>query len=147
MSTELEKLKQELEYRQTTKRKEIAIELRRAEELGDLFRENFPYDAAVADQRHNETRIINLENAIKSLSEKRLSSKKIQIGCSIELEKEDGARLQVRLVDEDVFRARIYSNAITTESILGKYLLNKKEGSEFLVAETQKKYKVINIEY
>ncbi len=147
MSTELEKLKQELEYRKTTKRKEIAIELRRAEELGDLFRENFPYDAAVADQRHNETRIINLENAIKSLSEKRLSSKKIQIGCAIELEKEDGARLQVRLVDEDVFRARIYSNAITTESILGRYLLNKKAGSEFIVTETQKKYKVINIGY
>ena len=147
MSTELEKLKQELEYRKTTKRKEIAIELRRAEELGDLFRENFPYDAAVVDQRHNETRIINLENAIKSLSEKRLSSKKIQIGCAIELEKEDGARLQVRLVDEDIFRSRIYPNAITTESILGKYLLNKKAGSEFLVTETQKKYKVINIGY
>jgi len=147
MSAELQILKEELQNRKTAKRLEIAKELKRAEELGDLFRENFPYDAAVADQRHNETRIVNLERAIQALSVKKSKSKKIQIGCEVELEKDDGSTIKLKLVDEDVFRARIYSNAITTESPLGKEILNKVVGSQIIIKSTNKRYRVISLNF
>ena len=59
----LEKLKKDLEYLKTTKRREIADDIARARAFGDL-RENAEYDAAKNSQAMNEKRIVDLEDRI-----------------------------------------------------------------------------------
>src|SRR3990167_7145713 len=58
-----EKLKQELEYLETTKRREIAKALAHARSLGDL-KENAEYDAAKNEQAHCEKKIAELKDKL-----------------------------------------------------------------------------------
>lgn len=146
MDSDLTKLKNELKERITTKREEIKKDLQYAEQLGDLFHENFPYDEAVSAQRLNEARIVEIEHAIQSLSKKRSRSSKIQIGSQVELKKEDGTLLQIRLVDDAIFKSRIYPNAITRESLIGKNIFGKKVGDQILIKETSRVYIIVAVE-
>ena len=60
-----ERLRQELEERSTTRRREISLWIERAREHGDIS-ENADYDAAKNEQGHNEARIRHLEAMLKS---------------------------------------------------------------------------------
>src|SRR6185503_13816113 len=59
-----ERLRQELEERSTTRRREISLWIERAREHGDIS-ENADYDAAKNEQGHNEARIRQLEAMLK----------------------------------------------------------------------------------
>lgn len=61
----LVELKRELKQRKMETRREIASRIESAKELGDLS-ENFEYHEAKEQQAHNETRIIELEDKIRS---------------------------------------------------------------------------------
>src|SRR5437667_6081012 len=60
-----ERLRQELEERSSTRRREISLQIERAREHGDI-RENADYDAAKNEQGHNEARIRQLEEMLKT---------------------------------------------------------------------------------
>ena len=60
----LEKLKSELNYLKTTKRKDIAGRIATAKELGDLS-ENAEYSDAKEEQGLVETRILELEETMR----------------------------------------------------------------------------------
>src|SRR6476646_5221603 len=60
-----ERLREELEERSTTRRREISLQIERAREHGDI-RENADYDAAKNEQGHNEARIRQLESILRS---------------------------------------------------------------------------------
>ena len=55
-----ERLREELEERTTTRRREISLWIERAREHGDI-KENADYDAAKNEQGHNEARVRQLE--------------------------------------------------------------------------------------
>src|SRR6476659_9587910 len=60
-----ERLRQELEERSTTRRREISLWIERAREHGDIS-ENADYDAAKNEQGHNEARVRQLEAMLKT---------------------------------------------------------------------------------
>src|SRR5436305_14373224 len=60
-----ERLREELEERSTTRRREISLQIERAREHGDIS-ENADYDAAKNEQGHNEARIRQLEELLKT---------------------------------------------------------------------------------
>ena len=61
----LEKLKDELEDLQTTKRREVAERIKEAREFGDIS-ENSEYDDAKNEQAMLEQRIAQLEERLRS---------------------------------------------------------------------------------
>src|SRR3954449_13559331 len=58
-----ERLREELEERSTTRRREISLQIERAREHGDI-KENADYDAAKNEQGHNEARVRQLEEIL-----------------------------------------------------------------------------------
>src|SRR5436305_12801384 len=60
-----DRLREELDERSNTRRKEISAALERARDHGDL-RENADYDAAKNEQGHNEARIRQIEEILKT---------------------------------------------------------------------------------
>jgi transcription elongation factor GreA len=60
-----ERLQEELDERSTRRRTEISATLERAREHGDI-RENADYDAAKNEQGHNESRIRQLQEMLKT---------------------------------------------------------------------------------
>lgn len=88
-----DKLKDELNYLSTVKRKEIAERIERAKELGDLS-ENAEYSEAKDAQALNEGRILELTNTLKNVTV-------VQNGCSHE-EVTMGSKVTVK-IEEQIF--------------------------------------------
>ena len=82
----LEKLRKELEYLKTEKRKEIGEKLKVAISFGDLS-ENAAYQQAEEDQSFLEGRILDLEQLIKNseIIEKNHHTGWVQIGSIVYL--------------------------------------------------------------
>src|SRR3954471_24712258 len=81
-----ERLRQELEERSTTRRREISLWIERAREHGDIS-ENADYDAAKNEQGHNEGRIRQLQAVFKSavVLEGGPSGEIVEPGCLVDL--------------------------------------------------------------
>ena len=62
---DIEKMKEELDYRRITLRPQLLEEVKTARSFGDLS-ENFEYKAAKREKNKNESRIRYLENMIKT---------------------------------------------------------------------------------
>lgn len=142
----LEKLKKELEYLKTDKRKEISERIKIAQEFGDLS-ENAEYHEAKDDQAFNEGRILELEHLIKTseVAEENFNKDIIGIGSKVIVEK-DGQELSFSIVGST--EADPTSGRISLDSPLGNVLLNKKVGDEVEVELPGglMKYKVIDIQ-
>ena len=81
----LEKLKQEIEYLSTTKRREVAERIKEAREFGDIS-ENSEYDDAKNEQAMLEARIATLEDKLRSASvidAKELSADVVRVGSQV----------------------------------------------------------------
>jgi DNA-binding protein H-NS len=63
-----ERLRQELEERSTTRRREISLWIERAREHGDI-KENADYDAAKNEQGLNEARVRQLEAMLREITD------------------------------------------------------------------------------
>ncbi len=132
---ELKKFKEELKYRKEILREEIRIDLKKAADLGDLFHENFPFDAALAKQRVNEARITDLTFLIRNSIVKKNSkvSDKIKINNIVKIQREDGEIKVLKVVTKDHFEISKEADLITSESPVGRALLGKRQGENLQV--------------
>lgn len=126
------RIKKQLEFFKNVRRIEIMQELKEASELGDLYRENHPFDIAVSKQRINERRILELEELLK-LSTKKNNSNTVQIGSSVyvkftSLFKKDFKITLVSVEQKELDKAQ---NLVSIESPLGKAICGKKEDDGF----------------
>ena len=124
----MEKLKEELEYRMTVKRAEIAKEKLVAAAHGDRS-ENAEYKEACANYRENDNRIQYLFTMISTATVVDESTDKSQLGIN--------SKARIRFVeDDDETEITLVTTMdldpenmlISIESDLGKALLNKKAG-------------------
>ena len=80
-------LEEKLEYLKTTKRSEIAAQIRVAREFGDLS-ENAEYDEAKNEQARVETEIVEIENMVKDaeiVDEKTIDVTKVNVGADVKV--------------------------------------------------------------
>src|SRR6201989_3169516 len=81
----LEKLKQEIEYLSTTKRREVAERIKEAREFGDIS-ENSEYDDAKNEQAMLEKQIADLEEKLRPASvidQKKVTSDVVSVGSTV----------------------------------------------------------------
>jgi len=141
---EYEKLKKELNYLKTEKRKEIAEDFKRAIDFGDIS-ENAAYDEARSQKGFLESRISELKSLLaeaKVIESKGRDS--VGVGSTVELES-NGEKMKFRIVGSvgtDVSKGKI-----SYESPLGKALMGKKKGEivEINVPAGRIKYKILKI--
>lgn len=142
-----DKLKDELNYLTTVKRKEIAERIERAKELGDLS-ENAEYSEAKDAQALNEGRVLELTAVLKNVTvvQNNGSHESVVMGAKVTVKTADGTEKQYTIVSFN--EADPLNGKISNESPLGVAFLNKKKGDAMEV-ETPKgavKYKIIKIE-
>src|SRR3982750_2656875 len=122
----LEKLKQEIEYLSTTKRREVAERIKEAREFGDIT-ENSEYDDAKNEQAMLEARIAQVEERLRSATVIAPEGVKNDVG-------QGGSTVSVK--DEDSGKAQKFTivgspeakppERLSYESPVGKALLGRK---------------------
>ena len=125
---DIDKMKEELEYRITVVRPKILEEVKFTRSFGDLS-ENFEYHAAKRERGKNESRIRYLRNMIKTAVVIRPESAADEVGLFDEVEyyvEEDDACETVRIVTS--LRQNSLERLISPESPVGKALMGKKAG-------------------
>ena len=124
----LEKLKQEIEYLSTTKRREVAERIKEAREFGDIS-ENSEYDDAKNEQAMLEARIATLEDKLRSASvidAKELSADVVRVGSQVHVKDDEGKALTYTIVGST--EADPSANRLSNESPVGKALRRPQEG-------------------
>lgn len=125
----LDKLQEELDYRISVLRNEIAKEIEFARSYGDLS-ENAEYTEARNKQSDNENRILFLQGAIntsKVVSDSEISTDKVSVGTTVTLkDEESGKTLTYSIVGTE--EADPFNNKISNECPVGKALMNKAVG-------------------
>jgi len=142
----LEKIKQELDERKNTRRKEITHRIEEAIKLGDLS-ENAEYHEAKDDQGMNEARIRELEEIIKSseiIKTTDISKNNINLGTKLKATS-NGKEYDFTIVGAN--EANPGEGLISNESPLGKAMIGKKKGDQVEVETPAGKisYKITNI--
>ncbi|HTW96362.1 MAG TPA: transcription elongation factor GreA [Candidatus Methylomirabilis sp.] len=146
-----QKLKDELDFLLSVKRKEIADRIEKAKELGDLS-ENAEYHEAKDAQAFNDGRIIELSTLLKNLTVVECDGKsngdgKVAMGSKIVVQNsKTGDEKNYTIVSFN--EAAPAEGKISNESPLGVAFLGKKKCDEVSV-ETPKgemKYKILKIE-
>ena len=141
-----EKLKEELDDCKLNKRKKIAQAIKEAKEQGDLS-ENAEYTEAKRQQRENESRIMKLENIIRTAEviTDDISTDSVQIGCVIDIETK-GVKNTFHIVGAN--EADPAQGFISNESPIGQGLLGKKKNEEVEIVlpnGRSVKYKILSI--
>ena len=146
---EIAKREERLEFLKTTRRLEIAEQLKIARAFGDLS-ENAEYDAAKNEQAKNEYDILQLENELKNakvIDETSIDYNTVGVGATVKLndmvDKTKKHTFQiVGSAEADPLNGRI-----SNESPLGSSLLGHKVGDtvEIEAPNGKHKYKVIDI--
>ena len=125
-----ERLRQELEERSTTRRREISLWIERAREHGDIS-ENADYDAAKNEQGHNEARVRQLEAMLKNAVVMDTSStgEIVEPGVLVELRYDGDDDAVTYLVGSIEERHETY-DVLSTSSALGQELLGKRKDED-----------------
>ena len=130
---DLQKMREELDYRRITLRPQLLEEVKVARGFGDLS-ENFEYKAAKQEKNKNESRIRYLENMIKTARIIEDTSAADAVGLYdrvtiwLEDEEEEETWQVVTTVRQDVLHG-----LISKESPMGSALMGKKVGERFYV--------------
>jgi len=130
---DIQKMKEELDYRRITLRPQLLEEVKVARSFGDLS-ENFEYKAAKRDKNKNESRIRFLENMIKTavVIEDQSGADTVglydKVTVYLEEDEEEETWQIVTTVRQDVLRG-----LISKEAPMGAALLGKREGDRFWV--------------
>jgi len=130
----LQKVKDELDYLKTTRRKEVARLIAEAKAEGDIS-ENAGYDEAKTQQGFLEGRIRELENVVKNaqIIEQDANNKNaVALGRTVVVQ-EEGADLEETYVIVGSMEADPHNGRISNESPMGKALLGKKKGDAVTV--------------
>jgi len=130
-----EKLRKELEYLKTTKRREISKAIGEARAHGDIS-ENAEYTYSKEAQGLNEKKIAELEDKLsraKLIDESEMSKDEILIGAKAKLKDMDsGEELEYLLVAEE--EADYSVGKISITSPVGEALLGHKENDTVKIA-------------
>ena len=130
---DLQKMREELNYRRITLRPQLLEEVKVARGFGDLS-ENFEYKAAKQEKNKNESRIRYLENMIKTarVIEDHSSADTVglydKVTIFLEEDQEEETWQVVTTVRQDVSHG-----LISKESPMGSALMGKKVGERFYV--------------
>ncbi len=130
---DIEKMREEIEYRKIVVRQEALADVKEARAHGDLS-ENFEYHAAKKVKNQNESRIRYLERMIKTAVIVSDESAEDEVGMNNTVEvffEEDGITEKYKLVT--TVRGNSLEGLISTESPLGKALLGHKVGDRIYV--------------
>ena len=135
---DIDKMKEEIEYRKLVVRKEAIAAVKEAREHGDLS-ENFEYHAAKKDKNKNESRIRYLERMIKTANVISEESPEDEVGLNnmvtLYFEEDDETETYkiVTTVRENSLEGRI-----SNESPIGKAVLGHKVGDRVHVQVNDK---------
>lgn len=130
---DIDKMKEELEYRITVVRPEILEDVKLARSHGDLS-ENAEYHAAKRERGRNESRIRYLRNMIKTAKVINVKSEEGKVSLFDTVTyyvEEDDCEEQVRIVT--TLRRDPLKNIISKESPLGRALMGRAVGEQIKV--------------
>jgi transcription elongation factor GreA len=143
-----EKLKQEIEYLSTEKRREVAERIRVAREFGDIA-ENSEYDDAKNEQAMLEHRIATLEerlSAARVIEAGEVSADAVSIGSHVKLQDIDAKEtIEYHIVGSA--EANPAEHRLSNESPVGKAIMGRKKGEIVEVAAPRGslKFKILSI--
>ena len=146
----LEKLKQEIEFLSTEKRREVAGRIKEAREFGDIS-ENSEYDDAKNEQAMLEARIASLEDKLRSASvidATELSNDVVRVGSVVHVKDEKSGK-SVKYTIVGSAEAKPSDMKLSNESPVGKALLGRKRGETISVPVPrgpQRKLKITKID-
>jgi len=130
-----EKLKHEIEYLQTEKRREVAERIRVAREFGDIA-ENAEYDDAKNEQAMLEHKIAQLEERLLSarvITKKEISKDTVSVGSKVRI-RDVAARQTFEYHIVGSAEANPAENKLSNESPVGKAIMGHKKGDVVEVA-------------
>jgi transcription elongation factor GreA len=146
----LEKLKDELEYLQTAKRREVAERIKDAREFGDIA-ENSEYDDAKNEQAMLEARIAMLAEKLRAatvIDTGDLSTDVVQVGSIVHVKDEKtGKSTKYSIVGSA--EASPAENKLSNESPVGRALIGHKRNEVVAVQVPRgpaRKLKITKIE-
>ena len=123
------KLKKEIEYLSTTRRREVAERIKVAREFGDIA-ENAEYDAAKNEQAMLEARIAKLEERLASarvIEKREISKDVVSVGSTVRLRDVDAKQtVEYRIVGSA--EANPAELKLSNESPVGKAIIGHKKG-------------------
>ena len=143
-----EKLKQEIEFLQTEKRREVAERIRVAREFGDIA-ENAEYDDAKNEQAMLEHKIAQLEERLLSarvITKKEISKDAVSVGSRVRLrDMQANKTFEYHIVGSA--EANPAENKLSNESPVGKAIIGHKKGDVVEVAAPRgtTKFKILEI--
>ena len=143
-----DKLKQEIEYLSTDKRREVAERIKEAREFGDIS-ENSEYDDAKNEQAMLEARIATLEDKLRSASvinASELSADVVRVGSSVHV-KDAGSGKSLTYTIVGSTEADPAAGRISNVSPVGRALLGREVGDEVVVATPrgEARYRILEI--
>ena len=144
-----EKLKQEIEYLSTEKRREVADRIRIAREFGDIS-ENAEYDDAKNEQALLEHRIAQLEerlSAARVIGADEIKKDVVSIGSKVTL-RDIEAKKTVEYHVVGSAEANPAEHKLSNESPVGRAIIGKKKGETVEVAAPRGslKFKILDIQ-
>ncbi len=143
-----EKLKDEIEYLSTAKRRDVAERIRIAREFGDIS-ENAEYDDAKNEQMLLEHRIATLEDRLKAarvIEAGEITSDVVSVGAKVRLKDMDaGETVEYHIVGSA--EANPAEKKLSNESPVGRAIIGKKKGEvvEVTAPRGSLKYKILDI--
>ena len=128
----LVKLKEELQELSTVRRREVADRIKEAREFGDIS-ENSEYDDAKNEQAMLETRILQVEENLRSalvVTPEDVDTEAVQVGNAVTVKFDNGKPQTFTIVGSaEADPPRRLSNV----SPVGKALMGKKKGDEVTI--------------
>ncbi len=139
---DIDKIKEEIEYRKSQKRHELLEEVKRTRAFGDLS-ENFEYKEAKRLKNQNESRIRYLERMLKTAKIVADTSDTDTVGFYDKVECKFGDSGMVRTIQiVTTVRADALSGRFGKDSPFGKAILGKRVGDICTVDAPNGKYSV-----
>jgi transcription elongation factor GreA len=146
----LEKLKEELDYLQSDKRREVADRIKAAREFGDIM-ENSEYDDAKNEQAMLEQRIAQLQDKLRRaavIDNKQLDTEQVAVGAVVHVKDQKSGKSQKFQIVGSA-EADPAEQKLSNESPIGKALLGHKK-NEVVAVEVprgpKRKLKITKIE-
>jgi transcription elongation factor GreA len=146
----LEKLREEVEFLTTQKRREVAERIKEAREFGDIA-ENSEYDDAKNEQAMLEQRIAQLEERLRRstvIDEAKVDTDAVSVGVIVHVkDQKSGDSRKFQIVGST--EANPAEQKLSNESPIGKALLGHKRGEVVAVdvpRGPKKKLKITKIE-
>jgi transcription elongation factor GreA len=146
----LEKLKEELDFLQSDKRREVADRIKAAREFGDIM-ENSEYDDAKNEQAMLEQRIAQLQDKLRRaavIDNKQVDTEQVGVGALVHVKDQKSGKSQKFQIVGSA-EADPGEHKLSNESPIGKALIGHKK-NEVVAVEVprgpKRKLKITKIE-